>query len=588
MHKLDLTKMLKWETVIYLSHALFLSVIISTGGVIQELIDGLLFGVQANLIDSIYEGGIALNEYHLFDWATSPHLLTLILPCYFVVLMSLKPDSATRKNLTLMGGLYVLLCVSDTLINLFYKDVDFVPLSTHYIYNFFGALAIFLFYKFIVLANRKLLLKIDADSKALFKLIEPAIMAAVSVLYLTLLFVTQSSTMAVSPSHINITIEPPLDFFYSTKNNSDSDKHRGFDIPIGKSRINELDWKLFSTDMSVDYLIDSSVSTALEVRVLNGCGINPTISEIEEYLALTPAITIPNISNTLLEFDDGQVDIKLLSDGFVNEGISLDSSSIKQASITLEDDEEKYRISRFIAYDETISHNSWEGTTTYIFFLSDFLQDKEKPMRTARIASKEFNAKFNFSFVNFNLDKPIDNSCTSLPISKNDNYEIEAPIGGLALTFISDNNRTPLIFRQGKHSSSIEGVSGWVFKEHVDEKQLKRTIDNGLLSFIAGSAKITSLNVDGKPYSVHDRHSIAIQKGEIGASHTDNGTIRLVGSAGVFFLDNKRVNQSRWEKLGTEYQLAILTIIFSTIAFCVNQFVKHTQNNQTNTKEQSK
>lgn len=208
MHKLDLTKMSKWETVIYLSHALFLSVIISTGGVIQELIDSILFGVQANLIDSIYEGGIALNEYHLFDWATSPHLLTLILPCYFVVIMSLKPDSATMKNLTLMGGLYILLCVSDTLINLIYKDVDFTPLSTHYIYNFFGTLAIFLLYKLIVLSSRELLIKIDTDSKALFKFIEPLIMAASSVLYLTLLFVIQSSTMTVSPSHINITIKP--------------------------------------------------------------------------------------------------------------------------------------------------------------------------------------------------------------------------------------------------------------------------------------------------------------------------------------------------------------------------------------------
>lgn len=584
MHKLDLTKMSKWETVIYLSHALFLSVIISTGGVIQELIDSILFGVQANLIDSIYEGGIALNEYHLFDWATSPHLLTLILPCYFVVIMSLKPDSATMKNLTLMGGLYILLCVSDTLINLIYKDVDFTPLSTHYIYNFFGTLAIFLLYKLIVLSSRELLIKIDTDSKALFKFIEPLIMAASSVLYLTLLFVIQSSTMTVSPSHINITIKPPLDLFYSTNNNNSSNENRGFDIPIVKSRINKLDWKLFSTDMSIDYLIDSSVSTALEVRVLNGCGINPTISEIEEYLALKPAITIPNISNTLLEFDDGQVDMRLLSNGFVNESISLDNSSIKQASITLEEDD-KYRISRFIANDETISHNSWEGTTTYIFFLSGFSQDKEKPMRTARIASNELNAKFNFSFVNINLEKPIDSMCTNLPISKNGNYEIETPIGGLALTFISDNNQTPFTFRQGKHNSSIEGISGWVFKEHVDEKQLERTIDNGLLSFIAGSAKITSLNVDGEPYRVHDRHSIAIKKGEIVASHTDNGTIRLVGSAGVFFLDNKRVNQSRWEKLGTEYQLAILTIIFATIAFCVKQFVKHTQNNQIKTKD---
>lgn len=579
MQKQDWARILNWDLAVLASHALLLSVIMSVGGVIQDMVDALLFGSQANLIDSAYEGGVAIGAGALSNWAMSPHILTLLLPCLLVLLITSKQTDSTHKNLTMFAGLYAVLCTSDTLIRLVYKDVDFGSLTTHYIYNFFGTIAILIIYKIILLANHQLQCLVNVGQSSYSRLIEILIVVASSLLYLILMFVIYTSTMTVAPSHVSITLSPPFDFFY------DSDMHDGFDISIEKNKHKTIDWRFFSTDISINYQINDSVQTDLEVRILNSCGFSPTTEEIKKTLTQPPVFSLDGISNTSLWIDDGQIDMKLINDNVVNSHLNLNADGLSQVNIS--QDGEEYRISKFISDGATVNHNNWGGTTSYAFFLSDFLPKNDTPIRHVKISSENLDKEFKFSFPRLTQDKQSEVSCVNVPLNDGNNYAMTTSIAGLVLTFTTNQRQISWTNQEGENNTTIKGLNGWVYKDSVSENDLKKVINSGHLNFLVGSASIKSLQVDGKPFTVHDIHGIAIRDGEIYASRTSNGTIRIIGDAGVFFFENNRVSRSRWEKLGTEYQIAILTVLLSIIVFSLSQLLKQAVNSQTNKEEKA-
>lgn len=117
----------------------------------------------------------------------------------------------------------------------------------------------------------------------------------------------------------------------------------------------------------------------------------------------------------------------------------------------------------------------------------------------------------------------------------------------------------------------ITGLDGPLETGTIPNGSLKNH-DFGKSDLIAVTGNISDLNVDGTDVTTKAGDQIYVM-GEIGGSFGDAGEAKFNGVAKVLWKNGHRVNKSRWEKLSTEWQLAILAW-FGSLALALYRLLR--------------
>jgi hypothetical protein len=124
--------------------------------------------------------------------------------------------------------------------------------------------------------------------------------------------------------------------------------------------------------------------------------------------------------------------------------------------------------------------------------------------------------------------------------------------------------RAPLTaFQRFDSELVIKGVDG-PLETGAIANSILTNYDFGETDLIAVMGNVSGLIVDGMAASTKVGDQIYVI-GEIGGSFGDNGKAKFNGIAQVLWRNGHRVNKTRWEKLSTEWQLAVLAWLGSLL-----------------------
>jgi len=242
-----------------------------------------------------------------------------------------------------------------------------------------------------------------------------------------------------------------------------------------------------------------------------------------------------------------------------NEGVSpfLISSS-KQ---------DTYTLSRFLPLSSKIRHSSLMDGVSYALILSDQNISSEK---NSIINIQAGNRVFNINQTSYtNLSDAGKIQCKTLLKSDNAFYQMNHLLNGVIMTFRKMSNDN---FSYNVSETIISGINGWMSIADINKYELSSYLNNGKLDFIIFQAPILELLIDNKKYEhVISSSNVNIGKAELYGRITEEGLLRYTGRAKIIYINEHRVNQSRWEKLDLNFKIILFGLFPGILIFALRR-----------------
>lgn len=541
--------------------AILLFIIMILGAFSQEILASLITSENANLYDTVFNGEICfcnIDFSHINFW--------FIIPSIAIVYIGMMAKTAKRIMILMSFLIFLTLTGSD----IFFYHTD--KLSISIISNFLGSPVIAgILILSLELAN--FLIEYFEIRNSFFQKLAKIFVGIFVGLFLILVaYIVHKNIYTLTTSNVDFTIKIPVHGNYEV--DKKSNQHFGLFSNTNQTIQNKTDdisWSGFSKSFLLDWKKNVTNNTyKAEIRVIDECDENYKES-INKILLKTPTYSIENINKIKLIVNDGGYHMSVLPVFGTNGIISVVADNEKIPFIISKSNKKGYIISRKISPLTTLKHTRWENKATYYIGLPNFNESNSKIKvinRNIDLDIGDEKIKINLVAKNVNPDKKME--CKGLQKSKNDVYSLNSLFGGIVLTIQELNQSKTLssLLSVDNEETLIKGVGGFIRANDVSNRDIRKYIQTGELKSLYLKAPLQELFIDDNECKVRQApSSIQVNEGNLSGEITENGLIRFTGSSKAIYINEKRANLSRWEKVDIVYKMALGASLMGIIFF---------------------
>lgn len=315
------------------------------------------------------------------------------------------------------------------------------------------------------------------------------------------------------------------------------------------------------------HALKDAPSVRVEVRAYGGC----FFEKISELPKSKPIIVIPNTRQFAAGFGPGYS--KFYYEPETSAKYSVSVSELSFFDVDKSKDSKSLEVTHFLGKEEVISA---ENIGSYqfaqiAFLLSDSTEKKGKRPLREMLAARTWSAKFGTEGYRVTVNPSLSiTSKTKLKCHAIQSKDIMSgsdnsmQVMDIAVAFLVSVK--PLESDSGNLSydgkMQIKEANGWVHFEGIPIDE--GGSNGGDLSMVAIWNNIAELSVDGEKLDVKKFDDVTL-RGELKGELLEGGALRISGEAETAWKSSRRLNFTKWERLGTEWKLAIVAGFFSTL-----------------------
>ena len=564
------------RTKLILAIGLMLGIVfmISGGPLFQETLVALFDVSSVSLYESIVPGGIALDR-GLKPWILAafemPWLITGMAAAIVTVQMKSWRGMIIAMGVTVAGVLTVLDIVFGTIYGEMTIDYLIACISA----NFLGGLSIGAALFLILWMSLFVGKAIGAGQE--HQGIVTGILAPIFGLVVSLVLYFATATV-LQPMEVKarILVKLPTNGVIGKEypKEEDGEERNRFRFLSQSMKISSvvlsgargLEWEWIRVDKGVRY--------SISVYAVGGCSV---LDQVQEFSKGEPIIEIGDVER-----------IHIAVDGFPNQialegqqtGVSVERGKVSQFWIDKNESEKGVDLTEFLGDGTTISGDT-HGDMDFLVTAMTF--QEEEGAEVVHLAPRTFQLKINDETRRIVFgSKLIDDieqslSCRSLeqePESTRGNRYDNVALAGL----YAEIRRTQA---PEHYFVSIDGryyfrkANGWFRRHNVLHSDLQ-SVASEKLGMIVIKTPVHEIFVNGEPYEVPTGAGFR-GHGEIRASYDEASGLTFSGAFHAAWLDERRLNQTQWERWAFEAKMAILGIIGS-IAGGIVTLIYYTRN----------
>lgn len=549
--------------------AILLLIIITLGGLSQEILTKLVMSEQANLYDTVYDGKICVCKIEFFTWLITHINFWLIIPSIIVVYVGMMAKNVKKIMLLMSFLIFLTLTIIDILINNDYE------LSVNVISNLLGSPVIAGILILSLELSRVLNEYFEINNSLYQKLINIFVGISVGLLLAFIGFIVQKNIYTLTTSKVDFTMKMPVygDYKVDKKSNINYGLFSKTDQDI-QNKIGNITWNGFSENFLLNWKKNVNDKTyKAEIRVIDECDENDKES-INNILLNSPTYTMENINKIKLIVNDGAFGMSILPASRNNGIITLTND--EQIKFNIDKSKKKeYELSRIMLPSTNLNHSSWEDKATYMIVLPNIGGSSSKVKIINRKVNLDVdNKNIEINLVAKNIDSDKKMKCKALQESKDGTYNLNSLFGGVILTIQEFNKSKTLnsLLSAEDEETLIKGIGGWMIADKVNNQDIHKYIHDGELKSINFIAPLQELYIDENENKIrHSSSHVLVDEANLTGEITENGLIRFTGSSKAIYINGKRGNLSRWEKIDVTYKIAIATLLGGIILLLFNR-----------------
>lgn len=124
--------------------------------------------------------------------------------------------------------------------------------------------------------------------------------------------------------------------------------------------------------------------------------------------------------------------------------------------------------------------------------------------------------------------------------------------------------RSTTVLRTPVHSVEVSGGNGWFAVKGIAPDRMRNEY-LGITDFLIVDQGVKQLSVDGARVDTVKSSRVVIM-GDLSGSYDEEGDVHVEGSAQAAWLDGRRLNPTKWERLSNELRIFVLTTIVAAVA----------------------
>lgn len=549
------------KTTCIISSAIGTGLIVGNGPILQAYLTKLITSNEPSIYGSMYGESLAsMPEISNWLWSiyTSPATWSAI--AIMAVLFLL--NKAREIFIGTLVASAISLTLIDLAVNLITPHESMPNMGENLLFNFLGgpliaAITLGLLQITLFICHGKSYKK----PKLLLSASTPLIIAtffSISTYYIASFFYLPIE------SRLDITVKAPFNANYSTSKNLEKGKPYEFHI-FDNNVVAEGNLRIVTpkgdTSTTLKSLDENGTQVAIEL--LSGC-------THDTYLGASKAndknLILKNVKTLEIMIDKGSSDI-FLKDAYGE--INLESSNLK--TVFIDPTKEKFTASHFITREansgrQTALNYSPSKPNYKIYFAIPLLRSNENSRtypsnRQIRIIADSKAYSITFQPQKMLMSQKIE--CAALGSDLLEKYshqraaEINA-IGGVLIS-ISNNKADYELNDTYKTSISFKNIDGWAILEDIAKENVNNLISAGMAETLIIQKGITALKVDGIDRAVSGPTTLFATRASFNSYALEPGSMRFYGTAKSAFIDQERINMTRWEKLETSIKIALLS-----------------------------
>lgn len=565
------------KTLIYLSfknilialpYALLITIIINVGSFLQFAINNLLNGNQGNLYDSVYDGLIGCCQNNSSIVQVSDFLL-LAINIFLIIFFINKKNF---KKVLLFSSLFIffILNITDYLYSFYYDNMEKYNFLTNLIYNFFGALLITLVLIFAIDFGERINTFFENQELFYRRIIKSTTAILIGIFFIFITLLMYKNIFTITKSRITCTIKPPIYGTFLCEQKNPNDNLFGLNT---LDIVSNMSFGGLVENFSLNSTIKEGEIYNAEVRILDGC-LFVDEKQINNLLLNQPTYIINDIKNINISTENKFIFLNILGKKSYKEKIIFPKT--EGAHINIEQTKKQLlNLSFYLSNKQknNLQHTSWDKEISYFISFQDVdLNNKQLPYTIINIHTNKNNKKLYLKNNKKLLNKENDSICKVFNKLTTGNYNLTGMTSGIILTIKKDNQKPDKVFdaieNNTKNNTTIKGIKeGEFYFENITPQNVGSIIKEGNLSSLNFVSKIDELFIDGIKHNtiVNSLAHITILNADLNGQATREGMLKFNGSSKFILIDENRKSLTRWEKIGLEYQLAILGFIFSLL-----------------------
>lgn len=563
-----------YEVFQFTALALGFGAILSLGPEFQTYSVALLTSQEASIYSSAYSNTLILYP-SLTEWMESTWSFMYFAIALLIIVLSTRKREA--RTILLTGSIvsFVVLTATDWTWMIVHSGAESTPMVQNILANLIGGPIVCSILLLLMNATDSVS-HASGDHALLRRCARPLIplllglATMISAYYLITLFYNPTK------STVDVVLHPPVSGQFSTAElnwppgsmesvSRDGGEAAGpFGIFSTQSPLPEsLRWVGNGSSFRATWSRLSDGESDVSVSIFDGCvdGAAPT-----EKLGVSGITEFHKVSQLSLSVDDGTISASVgatESSGYFR----MPSEPVGLYWLENGSEEGTVKLSTFVGKDAQMSYWNPYGIQRLKLSVSMFGERLGEEGRTA-LVDRKISLKVNgeekvYEFFPNDQVKSNDRiSCES--ISNHDLDLGKVALSSLVATIVLDirprvETLSGAIARADKDKMSISGLNGWLSADLLPPDNVGKMIAAGrvgMFSFSGGESRFT---LNGEKVDVLRDQSVVLNYGQIQVASTRAGELHVTGRADAIYLNQDRLNRTRWEKLDWPIRLLIIS-----------------------------
>jgi len=572
--KILFSKTLK-NILIAFPYAFLISLFMSIGGLVQQVFVKFFTSEEVNLYDMMHEGIIVLPPNEFLDCIFCYYQVLFLLPSLLIIIFCFHEKHIKQKLFCSSAFIFLTLTFTD----LFYyflgsEDIIVESILTSILVNLIGAPLITLILFIIVDIKNQINSSLQSFQCKYYQFISSLSIIIIGIILTSMILYIHKGLYTVTNSTVDLIVKPHIQGFYGNNNKKEKENTDSMFSLLHTFSVNPE--KFFFQGIvhhENDFVIkwDKELNKKsdiynIEVRLIDGLKFVDS-NTTKKLLSYAPTYLIKNIQNIKFSLDhNSSLGLQVMPKD-LKEGGSIIHSSKDLKLFDISEKDKKFTLSNYIyAQKHILKHISWENEVSYVISLVNVNENKLTSTKISIDTDKE-NLEIKY-FPDNNMTYGVKKFHQVLAKSKDSVYKTDNFMNGVILTFkrISKSPINLLNSLKYKNETLIKGASGFLTINEVNKKDLSLYFNDGTLNWLGIHAQVEELIIDGKKYNKLSNFSnelAFIGDTNLTGAVLDKGFLRFTGSSNAIYINRKRANLSRWEKLDLNmlYFLGIFGVI---------------------------
>lgn len=550
--------------------AIGLAFVLSLGGEVQRSLNALLTSSETDLYAANF-GDQLIPYVDLETWLLNP-----LLPIFIVAglgLAFLLRQHTKARDITIIASCYfwLILSVIDVGMMANSQPSSFENTFQHLLFNAIGAPVLA---TYVILVGRisQTLLTATPLLEALRKLIVMVVLGCAGLLISIAVHQAFRVLLDPTPTKIELIAGLPLDGNLWQKHRRTDDGPSSSKAFLGsKARIKGPIWLIVPQNgNSLEWNIgdDAYSRYDLDISFYSGC---EYIANVEKF-PQRRSFTVSNVSGMRLESDSGPTQLSIAADS--KNTLQLFDGEDSQFYLRSAKDPKKVDLTLFLSEAATLNIGS-HGEEIEIF-LSYILMNFDKETKAVVQAPRRLNLIVNdqnyvFAMTNSSsivIDKsPKCEPFTSPKLKQSGENNLKGfnTIAGIKLTLRRQRSINQKTFA-AMPPIKANGIGGWLRMNDLPTEDAPELFKKGEFSAFSLRGALKKLQLDGKQIEMNNHESLSMVRGKISGQVSSDGELILSGVADYALRNNKRLSQTRWEKIDSSVKLILLSGLFGLIS----------------------